>query len=91
MKRLFSASALALAVFGVAPAAADWRCTTPMAKWQPREALQEKMRAAGWTVRRIKTDDGCYKVYAVDENGRRIRAKFDPATLEMVRRERDEH
>jgi hypothetical protein len=61
-----------------------------MAEWKPREALVEKLRAEGWSIRRIKTDDGCYKVRAVDAEGRRVKAKFDPATLERVTRDGDD-
>ncbi|MGO4816181.1 PepSY domain-containing protein [Cupriavidus sp. 2MCAB6] len=39
---------------------------------------------------RIKTDHGCYKVRAADEAGRRIKAKFDPETLERVTRDGDD-
>ncbi|EEW25845.1 PepSY domain-containing protein [Rhodobacter ferrooxidans] len=59
-------------------------CTAPMSTWQPREVLAEKVRALGWEVDRIRTDDGCYKVYGRDETGKRIEAEFDPATLELL-------
>jgi hypothetical protein len=29
--------------------------------WQPREALEKKLRGVGWQIRCIKTDDGCDK------------------------------
>ncbi|MCZ8186359.1 MAG: PepSY domain-containing protein [Beijerinckiaceae bacterium] len=38
--------------------------------WQTRDALQEKIRALGWTISRIRTDDGCYKVNGTDERAR---------------------
>lgn len=66
---------------GVAMAGAD--CLSPMADWQPREALAEKARGMGWQVERIRTDDGCYKVYAMTPEGRRIEAEFEPATLTL--------
>jgi hypothetical protein len=81
MPILLRAPFLALTILASAPALAGARCNAPMANWQPREALVEKLRASGWTVRRIKTDDGCYKVYGLDRNGARIKAKFDPASL----------
>lgn len=37
----------------------------------------------GWQVRRVRTDDGCYQVYARDTHGNDIVAKFDPATLDV--------
>ena len=74
-----------LAVFPAGAALADDDCFVPMADWQPRDALQRKLAGEGWTVLRIKTDDGCYKVDAVDAEGRRLKAKVDPGTLEILR------
>lgn len=90
MKPTLSIVALTVLVGLAAPALASQRCSAPMVEWKPREALVEKLRAEGWTIRRIKTDDGCYKVRAVDAEGRRVKAKFDPATLERVARDGDD-
>ncbi|MDZ4096354.1 MAG: PepSY domain-containing protein [Paracoccaceae bacterium] len=65
-------------------AVADDNCTAPMSTWQPRAAVEEKARSLGWEVRRIRTDDGCYKVYARDAKGRHIEAEFDPASLALI-------
>ncbi len=88
MKRILGATALATTLWSGITAASP-RCTAPLAEWQPREALVERVRARGWQVTRIRTDDGCYKVYAVTAEGRRVKAKFDPATLDMLREETD--
>lgn len=66
------------------PALADDACKAPMSTWQSRHAVAEKARSMGWKVDRIRTDDGCYKVYGHDPQGRRIEAEFDPATLELI-------
>ncbi len=65
----------------------DGDCRVPMADWQPREAVQAMAETQGWTVRRIKTDDGCYEVKGRDAQGRRIEVKLDPATLALVEME----
>ncbi|WP_333825776.1 PepSY domain-containing protein [Pinisolibacter sp.] len=85
--------ALTLALLGasVDVAAADDRCAVPLADWQPRSALVQKLAAEGWTVLRLKADDGCYKVFARDASGRTIKARFDPATLERVPGGRGHH
>lgn len=67
-----------------APAMADDACKAPMSTWQSRHAVAEKARSMGWKVDRIRTDDGCYKVYGHDPQGRRIVAEFDPASLELI-------
>ncbi|MFG1260899.1 PepSY domain-containing protein [Xanthobacter flavus] len=81
--RLVAASLVA-AGLAATPAAADRDCNVPLADWQPREALQKKLEAEGWTVLSIRSDDGCYKVRATNAQGGRLKAKFDPARLERV-------
>ena len=64
-------------------ARADEDCRAARASWQPREAAQAAAEAMGWAVRRVRSDDGCYDVYATDKAGNRIEARFDPATLQI--------
>ncbi|MBT9291024.1 PepSY domain-containing protein [Hyphomicrobiaceae bacterium 22] len=71
---------------GSGPVAADSYCRVPLADWQPREALQRKLEAEGWTVEMIRAHDGCYRVHAVNAAGERLQGRFDPATLAMVGR-----
>lgn len=63
---------------------ADARCEVPLGAWQPREALQKKLEAEGWTGLKIRTDDGCYKAMGRDGHGTVVKGLFDPATLERV-------
>lgn len=56
----------------------------PKAGWQPAAKLEQQLVARGWSVRRIKEDGGCYEVYALDEQGRRVEAYFHPVTLASV-------
>lgn len=74
---------IGLGAAGVA-LADDYDCRVPMANWQPREAVQTMAETQGWTVRRIKTDDGCYEIKGRDATGREIEVKVDPATLAIV-------
>ena len=85
MIRTLVTPVLAFGVLGSSTAFASDRCTVPMAEWQPREALQQKLQAAGWKLNRLKTEDGCYEAYAIDDKGRRVEAYFDPKTLETVK------
>jgi hypothetical protein len=79
-------SSMAL-LLGSGSALASGKCSAPMAEWQPREALQTKLEADGYKVNRIKTDDGCYEVYAVGPDGKRMKAYFDPKSFEQVKGE----
>jgi hypothetical protein len=84
---ILSGSLMALA----GSAAASPRCKAPLETWQPREALETKLKAEGWQIRRIKTDDGCYKVEGLRADGQRVRATFQPDTLTLIREKtRDE-
>lgn len=78
-----------LSVAGVAWADDDG-CSVPMAGWQPREAVQRMAEAQGWTVGRIRIDDGCYEIDGRDAKGRALQVKVNPATLEVVELEYDE-
>jgi hypothetical protein len=75
---------LALTTLGAGAALADDDCDAPMADWQPRSAVQQMAESKGWTVQRIKTDDGCYEIKGRNANGEEIEVKVDPATLEIL-------
>ena len=83
-----AASLLLLALAG--PAAAAERRAAPLGDWQPREALAARLAERGLTITRLRVDDGCYKVMAVDRDGRVVKGRFDPATLEPVARDDDD-
>lgn len=76
--------AAVLILSGAGAAMASDACRTPMASWQPREAAEAKAAAWGWTVERLKVDDGCYEVRGRDGKGNPIEAKIDPGTLAPV-------
>ncbi len=75
-----------LGFLAVLPAAAlaDDDCFVPMADWQPRDAVARMAEENGWTVRRIKIDDGCYEIDGTDAEGRRIEVTLHPGTLEVI-------
>lgn len=56
----------------------------PESGWQPREKLEKMLTDKGWKVRRIKEDGGCYEVYALNDDGKRVEAYFHPVTLDPV-------
>ena len=74
-------------------ALAEQECRDPIADWQPREVLKKLLEEQGWMVRRIRIDDGCYQVRALDAQGRRIEATYSPASLTLLEfeLEDDEH
>ena len=85
MKHIVLSAIVAAATLGAGSAFASNRCDVPKAEWQSADALAQKLLGQGWQVKRIKMEDGCYEAYAVDDQGRRVEAYFDPKTLEPVR------
>jgi len=75
-------AALALAAL---PALASDDCDAPVERWQSREAAQQMAASQGWTVQRLKIDDGCYELHATDAQGRSLKAKVDPETLQIIK------
>ena len=86
-KSLLLASILAALSVGSLAYADDDDCYVPMSKWQSLEAVRSMAQAQGWTVRRIKIDDGCYEIKGYDASGREIEVKIDPSTLAVVEKE----
>lgn len=84
MKPVLIPMSLALLLGAAAAVASDDSCNVPQDQWQPQQALQTKLEGEGWTIKRIKVDDGCYEVYGVKPGGERVEAYFQPKTLEMI-------
>lgn len=85
MKRTVLTGVIVLSALASGTAMADDDCAVAMSQWQPREAVEKMAKARGWTVQRIRIDDGCYQIRGQDENGRAIKAKVDPGSLAVVR------
>jgi hypothetical protein len=62
-------------------------CDRPMRDWRPRQAVEETARKLGVEVRRIRTDDGCYKIYGRTADGRSVEIELDPVTLKVIETE----
>lgn len=76
--------ALAVLVLAARPASAGKECEAPAEAWQPRSAVRALAERNGWRVDRLKVDDGCYEIKARDADGRRLKAKIDPASLKVI-------
>ncbi|MEQ9491638.1 MAG: PepSY domain-containing protein [Alphaproteobacteria bacterium] len=87
---LVSATCAFLASGSAMANAESEHCNAPENERQPREALQKKLEAEGWQVKRIKAEDGCYEVYAFNQDGKRVEAYFDPKSLEMMKNKSDD-
>lgn len=84
MKKILTMFAVIATLWTSAAFADDDDCFVPMAGWKPREALTKLAADEGWTVRRIKIDDGCYEIDGRDAQGREIEVTIHPQTLQVI-------
>ena len=82
---------LALAMLAAA-ASSVWAaddCEAPPETWQARSAVHALAERNGWRVQALKIDDGCYEIKGRDAEGRRFKARLDPATLQVIKLKRE--
>ncbi|MGB4859818.1 MAG: PepSY domain-containing protein [Dokdonella sp.] len=89
MKRQILAMTILFGILASGAAWADNDCVAPADQWQPREALRQQVERLGWTVHRIKVDEGCYEVRGTDRLGNKIKAKYAPDSLRIRKLEID--
>lgn len=75
----------AIAVLFASPAIADATCSkAPASQFKPKTALETMLKADGLKVRQIKVEGGCYEVYAVNKDGKKVNTAYNAETLEKV-------
>lgn len=75
---------LAVLVAAGQPVWAGRDCDAPPEAWQTGSAVRALAERNGWRVERLKIDDGCYEIKGRDAEGRRLKAKIDPASLKII-------
>ena len=55
---------------------------TDKAAWLSATEVTEQLEAAGWSVRFVKEDGGCWEVYGTNPDGQRVEGYFHPITGE---------
>ena len=89
MRRIILAATLAC--ISAAPALAEIECTGSMDDWKPVASLRAEAVKLGWTVEKIRADDGCYHVKATDKDGKPVEGVFDPQSLKLLGRSDEDH
>jgi hypothetical protein len=84
-----SVFAIALAMFGVASSAQAGSlgkpCTAaPQSQWLTLGALQTKVEALGYNVRRATLKNACGEMYTLDRGGNRVELFVDPTSGQIV-------
>lgn len=73
-----------LAVLPATAAVAADECRVPAGQEQSREALTQLTTEFGWTINKLKIDDGCYNLRVTDESGNVFKVKIDPETMDVI-------
>lgn len=82
---LLATALLGLFTAGAARAEDEGKgCNVPKDKWMTEDAMKDKAKAMGLDVRRVKVENGCYEVYAIDAKGAKVEKIFNPETGEPV-------
>ncbi len=65
-------------------AEAGEECKDPIANWQSRQLLKNRLEAQGWQVQHIRIEHSCYEVHAIDSKQRKVKAVFTPAAFTLL-------
>ncbi len=80
MKKIVYAAA-SFAMASSASATGIYQCEpVDASQWLTSEQLKEKLVATGWQVNRMKKDGGCWEVYGVTPEGKKVEGYFHPAS-----------
>lgn len=81
---------VAFSLIAAVPAFAEDLCSVPQDKWMTEDALKAKLTEAGFDIRQVKVEDGCYEIYAIDKDGKKVEALVNPETAEIVKNKADD-
>lgn len=76
----------ALIVLTASPAfAAGATCSTaPSSSFKPKSDLEAMLKKDAISVRKIKIEKGCYEVYGIGKDGKKVNQAYNAETLEKV-------
>ena len=81
------ATSAAILAFSTPVMASSYKagCNAGKGEWMSLDAIKTKAVELGYDVRRIKKEDGCYEVYAIDKKGALLELYMNPVTGEIVK------
>lgn len=80
-KLILAATLFSALAAGIAQAEDEsTKCDVPKDKWISEDAMKAKAKELGLDVRKIKVENGCYEVYAIDAKGKKVEQVFNPET-----------
>ncbi len=82
---ILTSTSMILAFASPAMASDNDYCGNTSGEWMSRDAARSVLVEKGYDVRRVKREDGCYEIYAIDKTGARVEVYLNPVTGEIVR------
>lgn len=74
----------ALVLAPVFSAQAEVECESgPKSQWMTKEAVTKTLKEAGYEIRKVEVEDGCYEVYAM-KDGKKLEIYINPRTGNVV-------
>ena len=91
MKTAFATLLAASVLAPISAFATSYDCgNAPQDQWVSMDVAKAKGVELGYDVRAVKIEDGCYELYAIDKDGRKLEAYLHPVTTEVVKTELDD-
>ncbi|MHA1570517.1 MAG: PepSY domain-containing protein [Alphaproteobacteria bacterium] len=93
MAKILAYAAAGLMIAAAFPAFAsggDDSCgTLPDGPQLSVQEIADKAGALGYDVRKVKREDNCFEVYAIDENGARVEIYMNPVTGAVMKTKKE--
>lgn len=86
MNKLLSITIISLAMGSAVFATGKFHCNEPRNEWKSMEEAKAKLESLGHKVNRVKEDDGCYELYAINKDGKKEEIYLNPKTLEIIKK-----
>lgn len=78
-------SSLLVVIAAPAALAEDISCgETDQSQWLGEDVIKAKAAELGYDARDAEEEDGCWEVYALDKDGKKVELYFHPVTGELV-------
>lgn len=79
-----SMSAAALLAFSLGAYASSACTDAPRDKWLPQKDVQAKLEKQGYSVKRLKAEDGCYEAHVTGKDGKKAEIEINPVDGNVV-------
>ncbi|MGB7317681.1 MAG: PepSY domain-containing protein [Planktotalea sp.] len=85
------ASVIAVTLLSAPAFASGKKCDSPSQdQWMSKAELTSMYAEKGYDVKNLKSEDGCYEIYALDAKGKRVELLVDPMSGELLGTENDD-